>query len=154
MVRVHMLDIVVPFMLLACTNNRATTGAPYDSNLITEDEIVASHSTSAYDAIHKLRGNFLTLRGVTSLSRTSSPMPTVYLDGQRFGDISILHTIPAEIIATIRLYRSWEATTRYGMNNMGGVIAITTRDGPAQAAGYRDSLLMPQRAAPLIAPTP
>jgi hypothetical protein len=30
-------------------------------------------------------------------------------------------------IATIRLYRSWEATTKFGAGNMGGVIEIITR---------------------------
>lgn len=138
MVRVHVLGIVVPFVLLGCAGNRVPRGASYDSNLITEDEIVASHAETAYDAIHKLRANFLSNRGLTSFYNTSSPMPTVYVDGQRYGEISILPTIPAEVIATIRLYRAWEASTRFGMNNMGGVIAITTRQGGDQsAAAYR-----------------
>jgi outer membrane receptor for ferrienterochelin and colicin len=54
-------------------------------------------------------------------------MPTVYVDDQQFGEISVLENIPALQIASIRLYRAWEATTRYGTGNMGGVIAITTR---------------------------
>lgn len=133
MVRVQMLGVLVPFALLGCAAQRVPTHASYDASLITEDEIVASHTASAYDAIHKLRANFLAQRGLTSFYNTSSPMPTVYLDGQRYGEISILRTIPAEIIATIRLYRAWEATTRYGMNNVGGVIAITTREGGDQS---------------------
>ena len=137
MVRVHMLDIIVPFVLLGCATSGVHPRGSYDANLITEDEIVASHTTTAYDAIHKLRGNFLSERGLTSLYNTSSPMPTVYLDGQRYGEISILRSIPAEVVATIRLYRAWEATTRYGTNNMGGVIAITTRQGFDQSAAYR-----------------
>ena len=139
MVRVHMLDILVPFVLLGCATHNTHNGASFDSNLITEDEIVASHTVTAYDAIHKLRANFLSQRGLTSFYNTSSPMPTVYLDGQRYGEVSILQSIPADVVATIRLYRAWEATTRYGMNNMGGVIAITTRQGFDQTAAYRDS---------------
>ncbi len=134
MVRVPMMGILVPLMLLGCASSRTRPGGSYDANLITEDEIVASHTATAYDAIHKLRGNFLSSRGLTSFYNTSSPMPTVYMDGQRYGEISVLRTIPAEVVATIRLYRAWEATTRYGMNNMGGVIAITTRQGFDQSA--------------------
>ena len=137
MVRVHMLALVVPLVLFGCGPHQHLRGA-FDSNLITEDEIVASHAATAYDAIHKLRANFLSSRGKLTFYDEASPMPTVYVDEQRYGDFSLLTTIPAEVIATIRLYRSWDATTRYGMNNMGGVIAITTRQGGVQSeAAYR-----------------
>ncbi|MEO8578415.1 MAG: hypothetical protein ABI556_17015, partial [Gemmatimonadales bacterium] len=86
-----------------------------------------SSSASAYDVIKKLRGNFLSYRGRTSVKNTSSPDPNVYVDEQAFGPITALRTIPASQIAFIRLYRSWEATTKYGNGNMGGVIAITTK---------------------------
>jgi outer membrane cobalamin receptor len=49
------------------------------------------------------------------------------VDGQEYGPIGTLRNIPASEISTIRLYRSWEATTKFGTGNMGGVIAITTR---------------------------
>jgi outer membrane receptor for ferrienterochelin and colicin len=98
-----------------------------NSQLITEDEIAASRGANALEVIQKLRGNFLTYRGETSLKAQSTPYPTVYLDGQEFGPITTLRTIPAAQIASIRLLRAWEATTKYGTGNMGGVIAITTR---------------------------
>ena len=137
MVRIHRLGIIAPFVLLGCATASAHNRPSYDASLITEDEIVASHTQTAYDAIHKLRANFLSQRGLTSFYNTSSPMPTVYLDGQRYGEIAVLQSIPAEVVATIRLYRAWEATTQYGTNNMGGVIAITTRQGFDQSAAYR-----------------
>ena len=137
MVRVHLFGIIVASVLVGCTTARQQHRGAYDANLITEDEIVASHSVSAYDAIHKLRANFLSQRGLTSFGNSSSPMPTVYVDEQRYGDIAILRTIPSEIISTIRLYRAWEATTHFGMNNMGGVIAITTRQGGDDNAAWR-----------------
>ena len=109
----------------------------FNSQLITQDEIVASRATTAYDAIRKLRANFFSYRGETSLRNTSSPFPTVYLDDQEFGAIASLRTIPAAHIATIRLYRAWEAGTRYGTGHMGGVIAITTRQGGTTTAARR-----------------
>jgi hypothetical protein len=39
----------------------------------------------------------------------------------------MLRNIPASQVSTIRLYRAWEATTKFGTGNMSGVIAITTR---------------------------
>jgi len=113
---------------VACTPSRLGPGETGSSRLITEDEIEASRSATAYDAIQKLRANFLSYRGETSFNRKNSqPYPTVYVDGQEFGPITSLRSIPASQVATIRLYRSWEATTKFGTGNMGGVIAITTR---------------------------
>jgi len=139
MVRAHWIGILVPVVLLGCAPHRVAPGA-YDPNLITEDEIVDSHAATAYDVIHKLRGNFLSYRGKISIySPATVSMPTVYVDEQRYGDINILSSIPAEVIATIRLYRAWDATTRYGINNASGVIAITTRQGGVDdaAMAYR-----------------
>jgi hypothetical protein len=96
--------------------------------LITEDEVTASHGATAYEVIQVLRPNFLSYRGETSFLRSRSrPYPTVYVDGQELGPIASLTTISGTEIGTIRLYRSWEATTIFGTGKMGGVIAITTR---------------------------
>ena len=113
--------------MLACTPPRPGPAIP-DSQLITEDEIEASRAPTAFEVIQKLRANFLSYRGETSFDRQKSqPYPTVYVDGQEYGPIGTLRNIPASQVATIRLYRSWEATTKFGTGNMGGVIAITTR---------------------------
>ena len=113
---------------LGCTRPRLGPGEISNSQLITEEEIDASRANNAYEAIQKLRANFLSNRGETSLDKSKSqPYPTVYVDGQEFGPISSLRSIPASEVASIRLYRSWEATTKFGTGNMGGVIAVTTR---------------------------
>jgi outer membrane cobalamin receptor len=114
--------------LLGCTTPQQRVATGVDTQLITQDEIEASKAPTAFDAIQKLRANFLSYRGETSFNKKNSqPYPTVYVDGQEFGPISSLSSIPASQVATIRLYRSWEATTKFGTGNMGGVIAITTR---------------------------
>lgn len=115
--------------LSACSSQRllpVPRGA--DPQLITEDEVVASVGTTAYEVIRSLRPNFLSYRGETSFNKdTSRPFPNVYVDDQPFGAVSILHSIPASDVSSIRLYRSGEATTKFGTGNLGGVIAISTR---------------------------
>ena len=119
---------LVAAAIVACTAPRLGSGNISKSQLITEDEIEASRAPTAYEVIQKLRANFLSNRGATSFDRSKSqPYPTVYVDGQEYGPIGTLRNIPASQVATIRLYRSWEATTKFGTGNMGGVIAITTR---------------------------
>ena len=120
--------LLVLVLGLACAPAATRPRGGADPQLITEEEVEASRAPTAYEVIQKLRANFLSYRGETSFSRSNSqPYPTVYLDGQQYGPLSILRNIPASQVSTIRLYRSWEATTKFGTGNMGGVIAITTR---------------------------
>lgn len=123
------MSLLASASLAGCALHHAGPRGDHDRQLITQDEIADSRATTAYDVIHKLRGNFLASRGETSFVGTSSRFPTVFVDEQNWGNVEILHTIPAGVIASIRLYRAWEATTRYGVGNMAGVISITTRQG-------------------------
>ena len=112
---------------VACSHPRLGPGDVYNAQIITEDEIVASRASTAYEVIHKLRANFLTNRGETSLNRSDSPYPIVYVDDQEYGPISTLSTIPASQVSLIRLYRVSEANAKYGTHFLSGVISITTR---------------------------
>ncbi len=128
MVIARMLVAVSTLFVLACTPPRLGPGEISNSQLITEDEIVASRGSNAFEVIQKLRANFLTYRGETSLSKgQSTPYPKVYVDGQDFGEINTLRSIPAAQIGSIRLFRAWEATSKFGTGNMSGVILVTTR---------------------------
>lgn len=114
--------------LVACASPRVAPRRGPDPQLITEEEVVASLATTAYEVIRSLRPNFLSYRGETSFDRrTSRPYPNVYVDDQVFGTIGVLQSIPASDVSSIRLYRSAEAVTRFGTGNAGGVIAISTR---------------------------
>ena len=113
---------------LACNPQRPGPDLRPDPQLITENEVVASLATTAYELIHSLRPNFLTYRGETSFDRrTSRPFPNVYVDDQPYGTVSILHSIPSSDVSSVRLYRASEAMTKFGTGNAGGVIAISTR---------------------------
>ena len=127
MVGARMVSLLFLAAISACSPSRLGH-AGQDSQLITEDEVVASLGTTAYEVIHHLRPNFLSYRGETSFDRSKSrPYPNVYVDDQVFGPMSILRSIPASDVSSIRLYRSSEAMTRFGQGNAGGVIAISTR---------------------------
>ena len=112
--------------IVACTRaSNSPTGGNRD--VITEDEIAAASVVTAYEAVQKLRGNFLSNRGKTTILGKSSPMPVVYLDGVRYGEIQTLRNISATQVQSIRLYRAWDAQQRYGNDVMGGVIEVTTK---------------------------
>ena len=127
MCRTPLATALLAISLSACVPVSHVASPPDDRLMITQAEISMSMATNAFDVIHNLRANFLSLRGETSLSATSSPYPTVYVDGMRYGNLETLRGIPSTQIASIRLYRAWDAMTRFGDGNMGGVIAVTTK---------------------------
>jgi hypothetical protein len=111
----------------ACTH-AAPSGGSASSQIIFADEIERSRAVTAYDAVSKLRHNFLSDRGRTSLLDASAPrVPNVYVDGIPYGPLSSLNNIPAQQVLSIRLYRAWEAQYKYGSDNPAGVIEVTTK---------------------------
>ena len=130
MVRLRLLPLIIVAMSLGCAPSSSPgAGGDRRSQLITQQEIsAAGMSGSAYEVISRLRPSFLVSRGQTTLSGDQSvAYPNVYLDDVAFGDINTLRNIDAAQIAEIRMYQSWEAQTKFGLGNSGGVIAIVTR---------------------------
>ena len=119
---------VAVLLLAACVHQapRDSTPAPA-GELITEAEITTSHALTAYEAVEKLRGNFFSNRGRTTILGDASQLPVVYLDGIEYGPMTSLRDIPASHVASIRMYRAWEATTKFGMGKSAGVIEVTSK---------------------------
>src|SRR3954464_1087656 len=99
--------LLLTLALGACTH--AGPKESHDPNVITEQEIDASGGTTAHDVILKVRSNFLSDRGKTTLIGAAPNKPSVFLDGVHFGEISALRNISARQLTSIRLYRAWEA---------------------------------------------
>ena len=118
--------LFVVLVLVACTRQTARPGSA-DRDVITEEEIAGTSAINAYEIVQKLRGNFLSNRGKTTILGRSSSTPMVFLDGVRYGEIASLRNISAMTVQSIRLYRAWDAQQRYGNDVMGGVIEVTTK---------------------------
>ena len=62
--------VALPLVVaVACSHPQLGPGEIYNSQVITEDEIAASHASNAFDVIHKLRANFLTVARPASIAR-------------------------------------------------------------------------------------
>ena len=122
------LPVVLVLLAVACSRTVASSGVTPSPQFITAQEIAQSQALDGYDAVVKLRANFLRNRGKTSiLNRDAPEFPTVYLDGMQYGPIASLRHIPANQIARIRLYRAWEASTKFGASNVAGVIEVISK---------------------------
>ncbi|HEY2379225.1 MAG TPA: hypothetical protein VGH98_24805 [Gemmatimonadaceae bacterium] len=103
-------------------------GTSIDKSWISEAEIDSVHATSAYDAIRKLRPQFLEPRGRMSVDPHEPPaLPNVYVDNQYYGDITELRNISAATIEVIKFYSASEAQYAFGRGNMAGAINILTK---------------------------
>jgi hypothetical protein len=123
---------VRPFYLFALASAVACASAPAsgagrDSNVITQQEIVDSHESNAYDVISRARPIFLKSHGRSSASNSASDYATVYMDGQPYGDLAALRNIPTQQIQEIRYYGGTSAAMKFGMQSGSGVIEIRTK---------------------------
>jgi hypothetical protein len=95
---------------------------------ITAADIAGINAASAYDAVVKLRANFLRDRGINSfMTPVRSTRPVVFVDGMEMGTIYELRSIPARDVAEIRFLNSAEANFRFGDGYLAGVIHVTTK---------------------------
>ena len=123
-----------PLLLLAllvaigCASNTASESTIPDGSVITSAEIDSAHLSTAYDAIHKLRPQYLIIRGRLSLDPTIPPaLPRVYVDDQFYGDATTLRGLWTGSLESIRYLSSASAQYKYGHDNAAGVIAIVTK---------------------------
>ena len=77
---------------------------------------------------HKTKLSRYKLKGRIHKNGTgATSYPTIYVDGLLYGDITTLKSLDAAQIGEVRMYQAWEAQTKFGMGNNGGVIAISSR---------------------------
>ena len=114
--------------VLACASSVSKSGMPPTSrSLITNEEIARSRATTAYGAVEQMRPLWLRSHGQTSLNMPSSQYATVYINKQRYGDITTLRSIPVDQVLEIRYYTPAESVTRFGADNVSGVIEVLRR---------------------------
>ena len=121
--RIVLLVGLVAALAVSCTPP-ATARSSRDPNVITSEELVPLQASNAYDAVRRLRPNFLTSRGLTTLRGTDTGYPKVYLDRVLFGDINSLKNLSVNGIREIHYYNGPEAAGRFGLDNVSGAIEV------------------------------
>jgi hypothetical protein len=99
------------------------------SDVIYLDELTASKTQNAYDAVRRLRPRFMQPRGQTSLLLRTDQVPAIYLDNRRYGDLESLRMLPIDGIFEIRFLSANQAQQRWGMNHAAGVIHVLSMTG-------------------------
>ncbi|HKJ92352.1 MAG TPA: hypothetical protein VJ957_04245 [Longimicrobiales bacterium] len=122
---------IVPLLAVALVGSCASAGAngasgpKRSSDVITQEEIQqATGLSTAYDAVQRLRPQFLRLRGPGTI--TGSEGLVVFVDGMQQGGIEELRRIDISQVKQIRYVNARDATTKYGTGMSQGVIEVTT----------------------------
>ena len=126
---VKLLYLAAVAAIVGCATTGRSAAASHSGSLLTSEEIAATHAdvTSAYDAVARLRPNWLASHGVTTAQSGSTQYASVFVDGQPYGDLNSLRTIPAFNVGNIRYYNITEAGARFGLRGgSSGVIDVTT----------------------------
>jgi len=107
-----------------------TLALPRTSNRLGAQEIVSAHAEvlTAYDAIQRLRPNWLSVHGVSSFDPRGGEYAMVFVDGQQMGSLSVLRNLPAHQIKDLKYYDVTEAGGTFGIQaGTGGVIEVRTK---------------------------
>ena len=123
--------LLLPAMLIttscATSTQSASQGRSGGRNLITAEELAAAAERNVFDAVQRLRPNWLRPRG-TETALGSVPV-VVYVDGMRRGGVDALSSLRLDEVTELRFLDGPDATLRYGTNVGGGVIEVITRRG-------------------------
>jgi hypothetical protein len=130
--------LVAIAVILGCSSVSGTSdtsgmkparGSP---KILTTEEIAANHADvlTLYDAIARLRPNWLVSHGPMSSNPAVSSLASVFVDGQQYGELISLRNIPAYQVAAIHYYDVTEAGAKFGVRGgYGGAIEITSKVG-------------------------
>ena len=96
------------------------------SNVITREELEATPTTSAYDAVQRLRPQWITRPRASTLQPGGNPI-IVFVDRSQFGVLESLRSLNTDQIERMEFVAARDATTRYGTGYPSGIVEVTTR---------------------------
>ena len=124
--RVISIAVLFAGALLACAPPSTVPGPIRNANVITREDIEKANVLNAYEAISRLRPQFLNSHGSTTISGSDTGYPKVYFNHQYYGDLQSLRNIDVHGIREIHYYNGTEASTRFGLGNVSGAIEVIT----------------------------
>lgn len=100
----------------------AGSTAKSQRNVITTAELVQAGDVSVYEALDKLRPQFL--RSRSAVGTNAAPV-RVYIGGLQMEGLDHLREIMARAVKEVRYLEPQQANARFGGNNSSGAIVVT-----------------------------
>jgi hypothetical protein len=123
--------IGVVWALLGCAGAASTQGGARPDRArrltLTREQLAATNSENLYDAIQKLRPDWLTSRGPTSVTNPAPSVVSVYMNGTMLGKADYLKEMQVLDVSEVRYWDAGQASARFGMGHPRGVIEVTRK---------------------------
>jgi hypothetical protein len=126
--RLFILGLLLAVALDGCAP-RGTTGTRSGSRstTLTQEQLASANSDNLYDAIVKLRPEWLTTRGPSSVTDIAPASADVYMAGSMLGKTEYLKEVRLADVSEVRYWDAGSASARFGMGHPRGVIEITRK---------------------------
>ena len=121
------LALVLAVTLSGCASGGATRARSGSGTTLTREQLTAANTDNLYDAITKLRPEWLTSRGPTSVTDATPTSPDVYMNGSMLGKVDYLRQVRLLDVTEVKYWDAGAASARFGMGHPRGVIEITRR---------------------------
>lgn len=127
-------NLVLSLILVAtgACASAGTQSSSGSSDKLSKAQILESQTSSAYDAVSRLRPNWLRPAGMTISGMNSGGAPSVlvYVDGQRMGGVDVLRTITTAQVMSMEFLSPTRAATvlsDMSSNATSAVIVVNTK---------------------------
>ena len=120
--------LLLTLVLTGCASGGSPGGQRRNPDVLTNEDLRQTdlQSSTAFQAIQRMRPQWLRARGVRSLSG-GSIFPKVLVDETQYREIDDLRRMSVAAIAEIRFIGPADATTRFGTGYTAGVILVSLR---------------------------
>jgi hypothetical protein len=122
--RVLLLLLCATVSLGGCATVPQGQSAPSSRARLTQTDLEKASSDNLYDAISKLRPEWLSSRGATSVTDATPTSVSVFMNGNMMGKADALRQMTVVEVAEIRYWDAAQASARFGMGHPRGVLEI------------------------------
>lgn len=119
------IGLLVACAMLGCAG--ATTAGNPDTggrDSLSREQLQATNSEELYAAIAKLRPEWLSSRGPTSVTDPTPTTASVFMNGSLLGKVDYLQQMRVIDVTEVRYWNAGQASARFGMGHPRGVIEI------------------------------
>jgi len=113
-------------LLIGCVSTKGSSGGG-SGTLLTKEQLSTANADNLYEAILRLRPNWLTSRGPTSVSNSTPTGVDVYMGNNLLGKADFLQTVLPGDVDEVRYWDPGSAAARFGMGHPRGVIELTKK---------------------------
>jgi hypothetical protein len=118
--------LLITCVLAGCAGAATSSRSGQDrSAVLTREMLAKTNSDNLYDAIVKLRPEWLTSRGPTSATDMTPTSVDVYMNGTHLGNADYLRQMRVLDVSEVRYWDAGQASARFGMGHPRGVIELT-----------------------------